>query len=96
MSTGGKRERERERRKRGREERETLTVVPTVCSAQGATPPSSLQGSTAAGLSRLLQEKEGTISALQASLLDKQKEEKEMGERITELSRYTYVYTTFY
>lgn len=58
---------------------------------QGATPPSSLQGSTAAGLSHILQEKEATITKLQTSLHDKEKEEKNLAERITMLSRYMHV-----
>lgn len=51
----------------------------------------SMQGSTAAGLSHILQEKEATIASLQTTLQGKEKDEKEMAEQITNLSRYTLV-----
>lgn len=50
-----------------------------------------MQGSTAAGLSHILQEKEATIASLQTTLQGKQEEEKEMAEKITNLSRYALV-----
>ncbi len=54
---------------------------------QDASSVSSFQGSTSAGLSHLLHEKEVVIAALQGSLGDMEEERDALRQQITDLSR---------